>query len=197
MLDAKQQAERVNKLVAEGMDMTEAIEKVLRENMPVTGENRLEYIKGLDNLELLEKFKKRAHARKSKMKNNAAAVIRYQAEIDAAAARMEHIRAKISESPSTLQELIKMGAKRSTVIQTWLSNKEKELEPKLKVFKESKKLTNKELKVLQHKQAKELPAVYKKELEDLGQAYLEEVVDRLGRGDQRVIALIQKRNIIG
>ena len=195
-MDTKKQADRIQVLVSEGMDMGAAIEKVLREMAPVTMDNRVEHILSLENLELLEQFKHKAHAKKSKMKNNPVAVERYNKEIEACKSQIAKVRMKVSEEGSTLEGLIKMGAKTSTVLQAWLTEKEKDIEPKLKAFKESKKLNNKELKKLTLQQSKEFPKKYAEELGKLGKEYLDNMSERVESGDQRVIALVRKTNLV-
>jgi hypothetical protein len=195
-MSTAKQAARIMMLVEEGMSLEDAIQKVLAETAPVTQDNRIEHIMKLENIEAIQKFQKRAQAKKSKSRHNPEAVLRYEAEIQACKNRIGELKLKLQDEPSTLKGLIKLGAKTSTVVQAWLKEKETALEKDLETLKASKKLSNKAIKALIKKQPRELPEAYETELRELGEDYLNNVVERLEKGDQRIIALVQKAGLI-
>jgi hypothetical protein len=198
-METRQMAERVQLLVSEGMSMEKALQKVLGEKQPTTRDTRLDWIQQTENIQLLQEQAHKSHAKKSKTihgtKDKPEVVAIYQAEIDACNARIQELKAKVS-SDNPLQDLIKLGAKPSTVVQYWLKATEEKAEERYNEFKKKNKLTNKDAKQLCLKASKDLPEVFNKELASIGKDYLANVVDRLGRNDQRILALVRKWNVV-
>lgn len=197
MLDPKKQAERIEMLVRDGMELKDAIEKVLSEVTP-DKEDRIKWIKTVENMSVLQKQMHKSHAKKSKAKKvgNEEAVQRYNKEIETARDRLEVLRAKAKESEASIQELVKLGAKPSTIIQTWVKEKESEVNKQLEEIKKKEKWGNKDTKKKILEQKAILPEEYVKELKDLGEEYLTNVVERAKRGDQRIITIVKKYHLI-
>jgi len=197
MLDPKKQAERIEMLVRDGMELKDAIEKVLSEVTP-DKEDRIKWIKTVENMSVLQKQMHKSHAKKSKAKKvgNEEAVQRYNKEIETARDRLEVLRAKAKESEASIQELVKLGAKPSTIIQTWVKEKESEVNKQLEEIKKKEKWGNKDTKKKILEQKAILPEEYVKELKDLGEEYLTNVVERAKRGDQRIITIVKKYHLV-
>lgn len=196
-MDTRKMAERVQVLLNEGMGMEEALQKVMDENRPTTRADRLNWISGCDNIAVLQEQAHKSHAKKSKAKvaGNEQTMAVYQTEIDACYKRIEVLRAKVS-SENPLQDLIKLGAKPSSVVQYWLKSAEETTGKRYEDYLKRNELSKKAGKAACIKASKQLPEVFKKELAELGEAYLKNVVDRLKRGDQRILALVRKYNVV-
>lgn len=199
-MDIKSVARRIDELVRGGMSPVEAAETALRESVvPATHNERIKYIQGLEDIALLRDLNKRAHAKLSsekRGKNKPEAIARYTAEVEATKERLKFLAAKAESSEAGLEELIKLGATTSTVIQAWLTKKEGLIAPQLKELKRRKGWTNPQLKAAVGVASSQLPEVFVTELKKLGDEYLDNVTQRLERGDQRVIAVVRKWNLL-
>lgn len=199
-MDPKKQALRIEELVAQGMTVAEAAEKIIRESQaPALGDERMKFIRESENIEVLQELNHKAHAKLSKEKYGKAkpaALARYREEISSTKMRIEALKAKASASPTALQDLVRLGSKPSGVIQFWLKTREDEVEPKLKEVKKLKGWTNPQLKDAIGKASTVIPEVFVKELKAVGDDYLKNVTDRIERGDQRVVALVRKWNLV-
>jgi hypothetical protein len=200
LMDPKKQALRIEELVAQGMTVAEAAEKIIRESQaPALGDERMKFIRESENIEVLQELNHKAHAKLSKEKYGKAkpaALARYREEISSTKMRIEALKAKASASPTALQDLVRLGSKPSGVIQFWLKTREDEVEPKLKEVKKLKGWTNPQLKDAIGKASTVIPEVFVKELKAVGDDYLKNVTDRIERGDQRVVALVRKWNLV-
>jgi hypothetical protein len=196
-METRQMAERVLVLQAEGLSLEDALRKVLEENKTTTRDTRYEWINNCDNIAALQEQAHKSHAKKSKMKefNKPDKMAIYQAEIDACYARINVLRAKVS-SDNPLQDLIKLGAKPSSVVQYWLKATEEKAEVKYAKLLKDKGWTKKQGKEACLKVSGELPEDFKTELAGIGESYLNNVIERLKAGDQRILALVRKWNLV-
>lgn len=93
----------LNELAALGVDM-DKVKKIVNRNQVQVGkpsvEGRLDWITETDDIQELVRRKGVASSSKSKMKYNADAVARYQAQVDAASERLVQLREFIKNQPT-------------------------------------------------------------------------------------------------
>ncbi|MGI5881309.1 MAG: hypothetical protein ACOX6L_12160 [Syntrophomonadaceae bacterium] len=184
----------------EGIDLKEALERVLKTRPSVVRpqiENRVEWISSLDNLEELRRAIKIAHAKKSKAKTagNDVAIARYENEIKAGQDRYNELVAAINTSADPLKAAIENGESVSGVIQMVLQKYEEFLKPELENLADELNLMKKTLKLRIRKASKETPKSILKELEALGPEYLKNYTTRLNNGDQRISTINRRYNL--
>lgn len=191
-MDNVKMASMVQKLVDSGKSMAEALQEVLAMAVNPPKEERIAWINDLENMEMLQTTMHRAHAKKSSTKKtnpNSPAIARYDLEIETCKARLKILKDNAGDS---IESLIKMGAKDSTITQYWIKSREDEINELVEEYKTAKKLSAKAVKKASLVQKTELPTAWRKELEGLGKVYLEIIESRIGKNDQRVVALVKK-----
>jgi predicted nucleic acid-binding Zn-ribbon protein len=188
MLDTKVQAERIVKLVEDGMSVRDAsiviLEEIAEEFVPIT--NRVEWIKGLKTIQEVRKAVKVAQSKKSKAaeKNKS----KFQDEIDAGNARLNALMAKANRAKDPLRTMLDMGEDPSKVLHNWIRAKEQELKDDLSNLD----LSVNKRKVLVADQATDTPQVVKDELNSYHPELVNLYEERVKRGDQGVITINRK-----
>jgi hypothetical protein len=201
-------SKKVTELVQSGMSMEEALQKILEEAMPakttgasriqMTGSERVNWISSLSNLEELKKAIKVAFAKKSKAKSadKPETIARYEEEIEAGKARLNELIAEINKSADPIATALKYGESVSGIIQLILDNKEAGLDDKMSVIQSNLKKTNKEFKDMVNATPTETPASVLAKLGELGPEYIKLYEERATKGDQRILTLNKRLNLL-
>lgn len=175
----------VEGLAADGVETKEKKEKKVKEKKPAR--DNIAFIKGITRIELVRKALQIAIAKKAKSSGREDAVKRYEAEIEAAKARLNELIEEAKKSDNFVQGLIDLGEEPNKVLTHFITAKENEFDAYL---------TEKGVKVSRNilKQIpKEIPGAFFKELPmDLH----ESVVKRHEKGDFRLQAVCGQFNFI-
>jgi uncharacterized protein YoaH (UPF0181 family) len=202
-MDKNEVAVKVMALVATGMDMGEALAKVLAEyeeanknintREVVDPMHRTEWISSLSDLQALRNAIKIAFAKKSKTKDSnsstaSAAIARYEKEIKAGQMRALEIQCIIDKAADPIAKAIEFNEDDNHLIQIYLGQNEKKQEKVLDGYKAKAKITNAELKVLMNKTTAETPEKIINDLKKYRDSLVKTYTER-AKNDQRLIKM--------
>jgi len=194
----KAQADEISRMLKEGATIQEALVKTQHLVPSNRIENRVEYIKGLQDIASVKKALHGAHAKKSKARKagNKEAVERYEAEVEAAKTRYNDLMSQISKSDNPLKAALELGEEPAGLVQIIVIDEEAKAKKKLEQVKETLKWTNKGLKAELNKQPVETPEWFIKRLQDISKELVEIYEGRAKGNDQRVITLNRRLHLI-
>lgn len=193
-------AKRATELMNQGSTLEEAMVQAMTEFQPKkTGTrtviaDRVAWISGLDKVAELRKAVKVAFAKKSKSKGKPDTEAKYQKEIDAGRARLNELIADVESSDKPYIRALELGEDTSGVLQRYLQTIEVGLEDLVKDLTPG--LTAAARKELVQGQPTTIPDRVARDLGELDPEFLELYTSRLGRGDQRVITITKRLNLI-
>jgi len=179
-----------------GKKLEEALELVKGE-MTNRGGMTVSELKECEDLTLVRKFIKGAHAKMSKAKSsgNADAMARYRTEIDAGNARKTELRALFTRDGIVVDftKARELGEAEGPLLQAFISDREVEAAEAIQDIKAAGNFTNKAIKVSTQTMEIKVQGRLEKDLEDIGllTAFLERA-----KKDTRVISLVQKVNFV-
>ncbi len=187
---------RVKELMDAGTTMEEALAKALDEvvkatpvaRTAMTADARIAWISGIQDLQELRRAIKVAFAKKSKADKDPVKVARYNAEIKAGQEQLNTLMAEVNNAQDPMKKAQELNESKSGLVQIYLGIKESKVGD-LKDYRDSKKLTNAELKALILKLDPKTPESVENELRIYGEAVLKTYNERVEHGDQRVIKL--------
>lgn len=193
----------VRKIAEAGGDVSK-VKTILESNYVSSGKpsasERLNWIVDTDSIKELKRRIKIAAASKSKMKDNAAAYERYEAQIKAGSEKLNEM-ILVIESEETLDAKIKKSIEMDNVPGSTLNNY---VLPRIKEEYEARllKVEAFEKESLAHRKQfimatpTHLSPELTRYLNDLGEGYLEEFVKRLESKDNRVIVLVKTAKLV-
>jgi len=200
-MNTKVISSKVMELVNSGISMEEALEKVLKESNSIKITDRVAYISGLDNIEEVRKALKTAYAKKSKQKDSAVAVARYEKEIEAAKSRLNELNAEASRFSDPILGALELGESHKSLVQLFIILVEEKVNHQLEKYRASKDLSRKAMKNMVNSVTVK-PNIFYSLLEkynkhnNLGKHLYDIVAERYGNGDQRVVTLAKKIKLL-
>jgi len=192
-------AKRIEELMAEGKTLAEALAECkvksggTRKREKI--EDRVAYIKGLNNITEVRKASKAAFAKRAKAKDTAAED-RYGDEIRAARERLEELNEMIMTADDPLAKAIELGEDPSGVVQRMLDTY-KGLDDRLSEALRKIDMPKKTAKTLMKNiPADQIPQEIVEKLNKLGPEYLPIYQQRVKRNDQRCITVNRTLNFL-
>ena len=186
------EARKITELVNGGMSVEEAVRIVLEEvkkRSIIT--DRVEWIKGLDTVAEVRRALRSAHGKKSKARTEEK-VAKYQKEVDTANQRLNQLLNEAYEAGDPIKTMIELGEDPKKVLHYWIRSKEEELKDQLGGLDLSKN----RIKALVAEQKSDTPRVIVEELMKVHKDLPELYENRVGRGDQGVIAINRKVRLL-
>lgn len=127
---AIQMAEKVQKYMAEGKTLQEALTLATAKTGRQTID-RVAYIKGLTNLVEIRKTRKTAYAKRSKAKDKPETMAKYQLEIDAASVRLNELLAEVNSAECPWKKALEYGETTDGALQYFINEIETEVSEKI------------------------------------------------------------------
>lgn len=196
-LTTEEMASKMEELMKGGKTLAEALAEV--QPKPTAGTrtviaDRVAWVKTLQSIAEVKHARKVAFAKKSKAKGKEETEAKYKAEIDACNARLNELLAIVNADPYPYRKAVELGEDVGGVIQFYLDSVETDINAELE--KKTEKMTKKLLKEVISSQPIDTPTRVIIDLEPLGEEYTKSLMDRAGKGDQRVLTLIKKMNFL-